>query len=1106
MLGKLLTFMAFTATLSAQTPQAAITGVVTDTQGALIPGATVVLRSADTQVATNTSTNSSGLFTARALPIGRYTLTVERSGFKRYVREGLVLTTGQSLELNLQLEIGQSTETINVNARASSLDTRTSDVSQLIESKTIEDMPIGDRRSMNIINITGAAVFVNYDSGGKPNFSLAGGRTQSQNMFIDGGTAQNMRLGIGQIDTDPPVESTSEVKVLSNSYAAEYGGSAGGVIIATTKSGTNRLKGTLFEYLRNEKLDAGNFFAPFVNGEKVRAPLRYNVFGGTVGGPVVIPKLYKGKDRTFFYFSYEGSRRNEGQTRQMTVPDDLQRNGDFSRTLTAANAVIPIFDPATTRVEAGRGIRDPFPGNRIPSQRFDSVARNLVTFWPNPNKAPDNVTGVNNYRGNWVQSLTRDNLLSKVDHNFSEKDRVTARYLYNSDDLGLTSVFPNPAAETNGTAQRHQQFTYVSWNRVLSPTQLNELRFTYGNRINWQRSLGLDGNWPKQLNLQGLPGSAFPQFSVQGMQALGSAAQERRQFPIQQFQIVDNFSWTRGRHGLKAGFEWRPSMNYEINLPTASGAFTFSPLLTGQPGTAASGLGFASFMLGLPLNFSANATQTLDRRSTYWAWFVQDDWTINRKLTLNLGLRWELDTPMRDTENRMNGFAIDQRNPVSGTPGVVRFMGQNGWPTLPYRTDLNNFGPRLGFAYRPFGEKTVVRGGGGISFAHPFDAGVPNAVALGFSQSLTLNSQDNGLTAPLILRNGLSGFSLQPPALSDAFGAVPVGGAANQAVTFFEGNRATGYSLQYNLTVQHELNGGILLETAFVGNNSRKLPSAGLSINQIPWTILGPANQSQRDRPFPQFSGVTIQNPSLGLSNYNALAARVEKRFAGGFNVLATYTFAKFLNNTNEGGGALGAGAGPYSDLYNRRLDYGRSDNDVRNRLTFSSVYEVPFGKGKRWGSSSPLRYVIGDWALGAIALVQTGAPVTIATQVDTRFNFAAGALRADVSRDPNLSGDARGVARWFDTSAFSQPANYRNGTSGPSVVTAPGKVNFDLSLLRNFPLGENRKFQLRGEFFNLFNKANFGTPGPTLGAPGFGVIGSADPGRRVQIGARLVW
>jgi len=1098
--------LALCAMLSAQTPQAAITGAVTDSQGALVPAATVVVRNADTQLTTSVATNESGLFTARALPIGRYTLTVEHPGFKRYVRTGLVLTTGQNLELNVQLDIGQATETVNVNARTSSLDTRTSDVSQLIESKTIEDMPIGDRRSMNIINITGAAVFVNYDSGGKPNFSLAGGRTQSQNIFIDGGTAQNMRLGIGQIDTDPPVESTSEVKVLSNSYAAEYGGSAGGVIIATTKSGTNQLKGTLFEYLRNEKLDAGNFFAPFVNGEKVRAPLRYNVFGGTIGGPVMIPKLYKGKDKTFFYFSYEGSRRNEGQTRQMTVPDDLQRNGDFSRTVNAANAMIPIYDPATARVEGGRTVRDLFPGNRIPSQRFDSVARNLVSFWPSPNRPPDNVTGANNFRGNWVQTLTRDNLIAKVDHNFSEKDRVTARYMYNSDDLGLTSVFPNPAAETNGTALRHQQFTYVSWNRVVSPTKLNELRFTYGNRINWQRALGLDGNWPKQLNLQGLPGTALPQFNVQGFQTLGSNAQERRQFPIQQFQIVDNFSWTRGRHGVKFGFEWRPSMNYEINLPTASGAFTFSPLSTGQPGTAASGLGLASLLLGQPLNFSANATQVLDRRSTYWAAFIQDDWTISRKLTLNLGLRWELDTPIRDTQNRMNGFAIDQRNPVSGTPGVVRFAGQNGWPTLPYRTDLNNFGPRLGFAWRPFGEKTVVRGGGGISFAHPFDAGVPNAVALGFSQSLSLNSPDNGITSPLILRNGLTGFSLQPPTLNDNFGAVAVGAPPNQAVTFFESNRATGYALQYNLTIQHELNGGILLETAFIGNNSRKLPSSGLSLNQIPWNILGPANQSQRDRPFPQFTGVTVQNPSLGVSNYNAFTARVEKRFSGGFNVLATYTFAKFLNNTNEGGTSLGAGAGPYSDLYNRRLDYGRSDNDVRNRLTFSSVYEVPFGKGKRWGSSNPLRYVIGDWALGAIALVQTGAPVTITTQVDTRFNFAAGGLRANVAQDPNLGGDARTLGRWFDTNAFSQPANYRNGTAGASIVTAPGKVNFDLSLLRNFPLGENRKFQLRGEFFNLFNKANFGTPGAVFGAPGFGVIGAADPGRRVQIGARLVW
>lgn len=1092
--------------LLAQSPQASITGILTDPQGAFIPSTTISARNLATGVVTTAVSNDSGLYQLRALPIGSYVITVEQPGFKRYVREGLVLTTGQNLELSIQLEIGSTTETVNVNERASTLETRTSDVSQLIEAKSMEDMPIGDRRSMNIINITGAAVFVNYDSGGKPNFSLAGGRTQSQNMFIDGGTAQNMRLGIGQIDTDPPIESTSEVKVLTNSYSAEYGGSAGGVIIATTKTGTNQLKGTLFEYFRNEKLDAANFFAPWVNGEKVRAPLRYNVFGGTVGGPVVIPKLYKGRDRTFFFFSYEGSRRNEGQTRQMTVPDAAQRAGDFSRTFAANGTVVPVFDPATGRVEGGRTVRDAFPGNRIPDGRIDPVARNLMQFWPAPNRPPDNITGANNFRGNWVQQLIRDNVLAKVDHNLSAKDRLTGRYLYNSDNLGVTSVFANPAAETNGNALRHQQFLYTSWNRVISPTMLNELRFTYGNRINWARTLGLDGNWPQQLNLRGLPGSAFPQFTVQGFQTLGSNAQERRQFPIQQFQIINNYSWTRGRHNLKFGFEWRPSMNYEVNLPTASGAFTFSPLSSGQPGTANSGLGLASMLLGQPLNFSANATQVLDRRSTYWSGFAQDDWTINSRLTLNIGLRWEIDTPMRDVSNRMNSFDTTQINPVSNTPGVVKFMGLNGWTTNPYQTDLNNFGPRVGLAWRPVGDKTVIRGGIGVFFAHPFDAGVPNAAALGFSESLSLNSPDNGITSPFILRNGLSGFSLQPPTLNDRFGAVAVGAAPTQAITFFEQNRTSGYSTQYNVTVQHELPSSVLLEFGFLGNRSRKLASPNMTLNQIPWNVLGAANQAQRDRPFPQFTNVSTQTPSLGVSNYHAFTARAEKRYAKGFNLLGTYTFSKFNNNTSEGGSALGSGAGPYSDFYNRRLDYGPSDNDVRHRMTMSSVYELPYGKGKRWGNDNPLRYVIGDWAVGGIALVQTGAPVTIATQVDTRFNFAAGALRADVARDPNLPGDARSVSRWFDTSAFSQPANFRNGTAGPGIVRAPGKVNFDMSLLRNFPIGENRKFQLRGEFFNLFNKANFAPPGATLGAPGFGVIGAADPGRRVQLGARLVW
>lgn len=1060
------------------------------------------MRNLATGTPSTVTSNDSGFYALRALPIGRYTLTVEKAGFKKLVRTNMTLTTGQSLELNLTLEVGAVTESISVVATASSIETRSSDVSQLVEAKTIEDMPIGDRRSMNIIGLTGAAVFVNYDAGGKPNFSLAGGRTQSQNFFIDGGTAQNMRLGIGQVDLDPPVETVAEVKVLSNSYSAEYGGSAGGVVIATTKSGTNQLQGTLFEYFRNEKLDAANFFAPIADGRKVRAPLRYNVFGGTVGGPIRIPKLYNGKDRTFFFFAYEGSRRNEGVVRTMTVPTIAQREGNFS-----ANSN-PIFDPATTALVNGQNRRAQFPGNIIPRSRLDAAAQKIATYFPLPNRPPDNATGVNNFRANYVTQFPRDNYTAKVDHNLTQNDKLTFRYLYNSDDRFNTTVFPLDAADTLTDPQRHQHYTYLSYNKILTPSILNELRYTYGNRINWERSKGLGQDWGKTIGLNNLPAGAFPTLNTAGYTAMGAGNQERRQFPIQQHQIIDNFSWVKGRHNLKFGFEYRKSMNYEINRPSASGSFNFVPFSTGQPGTAASGNGFASMLLGLMTNYTVRETEVLNRSSTYWAWFVQDDWKLSRDLTLNLGLRWELDTPIVDSNNRMNGFAIDQINPVSGTPGVVRFMGQDGWPTSPYRTDLNNFGPRIGLAYKVFGkDTTVLRAGYGTYFAHPFDAGAPSSASLGFEKSINLVSPDQGITHPFVLSQGPGSSALASPVLNDSFGSVRVGAAPNTAVTFYEFGRSTGYSHQFNMGLQHVVRGGILLEATYLGNISHKLASTNISLNQIPLEQAAAGQNIQRFRPFPQFSGVTAVLPSLGDSSYHALSTRFEKRFSGGLNFLGTYTWSKFLNNTSEGGGQVGADGGPYSDFYNRRLDYGYSGNDVPHRMTFASVYELPFGAGRRFlNGNSPVRWVLGDWNLGINALLQAGAPFTVTTLVDTRNNFSAGALRADLVGDPTLPTDQRNPSRWFNTAAFAQPAAFRNGTGGVGIVRADGKINFDVSLLKNFPIGERRKIQLRGEFFNLTNQANFGNPGTALGAPGFGVINSADPGRRVQLGARMVW
>ncbi|MBI3684002.1 MAG: TonB-dependent receptor [Acidobacteria bacterium] len=1090
----------FAARMAAQSPEATISGVVTDPQGAVIPNVEVTATSLDRGVKTATRTNPAGFYSLRSLPIGSYTVTADADGFRRHIRHGITLTTGQPLELNIKLEIGAVAESVTVSERSSLLETRSSDASQLIESKTIEDMPLGDRRAMNLIEITGAAVFVDYDSGSKPNFSLAGGRTQSQMFFIDGGAGQNMRIGIGQIDTDPPVETLQEVKILSNGFSAEYGGSASGVVIATTKSGTNQIRGSFFEYLRNQILDAPNFFSPVIDGVKQKPALRYNVFGGTAGGPVR-------RHKTFFFFSYEGSRRRDGSVRTLTVPTELQKAGDFSQTYNGRNVLVAMYDPATSRNESGSVVRDPFPQNRIPAARMDAVALNLLPFYPAANRPPDDLAGANNFRANGVTALTRDNWVIKIDHNVNSYNKIAARYLYNSDNTFGISVFPNRVADPANDTARHQQFWYGTWTRIFSPAMMHELRFTYGARINHAYSKGLGGDWPGKLGLRGVPDDSFPQFSAAGFTALGSGAQERRQFPIQQYQIVSNTSWIRNRHSFKFGGEIRPSLNYEVFRPSISGSLTFSRGFTGLPGNANTGSGLATLLLGVPTNFTQRETPLLDRRSWYLAGFLQDDWTVRDGLTLNIGLRWESDTPIRDRNGRMNAFDTTAINPVSGTPGVVKFLGVNGWRDSPFDPDWNNFGPRFGFAWRPFASKrTVLRGGYGIFFAHPFDRAEANTATLGFELSSTLVLQDNNLGIPYTMGGGLPIRPPQQPVLEDSFGAVPLSQTPNQAVTFFEADRRIGSSQQFNLRIQRELPGQMLLEAGYLGNLSRKLGGDNLSINQIPPWILGPGRTGRQYRPFPQFSNVSILAPSLGVSSYHAGVLKVEKRFSHGLNVLSTYTWSKFLDNTGGGGATLGEEGAAYSNFYNRKADWGPSENDVRHRFTFSSVYQVPFGARRKYLRENPFRYIIGDWSLGAVTTLQTGAPITVQTQTNSTNANSAGAQRADVLRDPNLPAGQRTIARWFDTTAFAQPAQFQFGNQGIGLVRADGRININCSVIRNFSLRERKQVQFRGEFFNLPNHPNFGNPAHQFEGAGFGIVNSARPARQVQIGLRLTY
>ena len=1091
-----LLILLFTASfpLAAQTPEATINGIVTDGTRAALPGVTVTALNTETGQRITVVTNAEGYYALRPLPIGTYVVEAELVGFQKYRREGLTLSTGQTLPLDVTLAVGDVSETLTVRGEAPLLSSRTSELSQVIESQSVEAMPLGDRRAMNLIKMTGAAVFVTYDSGQKPNFSLAGGRTQSQMFWIDGGAGQNMRLGIGQVDVDPPVDTVQEVKVLSNNYAAEYGGSAGGVIIATTKSGTNQLRGSAFEYFRHDALDAANFFAPVVDGRKEQAPLRYNVFGGTVGGPIR-------RDRTFFFFSYEGSRRSTGITNTLTVPTERQRRGDFSETVNSRGVLVPIYDPSTT---AGT-TRQPFTGNVIPASRLDPVAINLMALYPLPNRPADNASGANNFRANYTQRLVRDNYLAKVDHTLGASDKISGRYLYNSDNRFHTSVFAEPAADTLTDALRHQHYFYGSYTRTFGASVVNELRYTYGDRINHETSLGLGGGWPDRIGLRGVSSEAFPRFSVAGFAPLGANTHERRQFPIRQHQLVDTLSYVRGRHAFKTGFEVRPSFNYEVNRPSVSGNFAFTTQPTALPGRAGTGNGLASLLLGFPNSVTIRETEVLDRSSWYLAAFVQDDWTIRSNLTLNFGLRWEVDTPIVDANDRMNGFDPLAINPVSGTPGVVRFAGVDGYPSAPYETDWNNVGPRLGFAWRPGdAEGTVVRGGIGVFFAHPFDHGAPSSASLGFERSATLNTPDNGITAPFFLGSGVPPLELASADRGAGFGAVPVGRPTTTAVTFFERDRKTGYARQFNVGVQQELPARLVLEAAYVGNQSRNLPGPNLSINQIAPDRLGPG-VTQRDRPFPQFSNVSVVLPTIGRSDYHAGMLRVERRFAQGFNLLTTYTYARFMNDTDEGGAGLG-NVGVYSNLYDRAADYGPSANDIRHRMTISGVYELPVGPNRRYLSSGWLGRVVGGWSVGMLGTIQSGPPFTVTTQTNTTNAFSAGALRADVAGDPQLPTGERTLNRWFNTEAFSQPAAFTFGNSGRGILRGDGVVHFDLSLAKNVALTSRQTLQLRVELFNAFNHPNFAIPGTVFGSPTFGVVSDASDGRTVQLGARFVF
>lgn len=1066
-----------------------ITGLISDPSGARLANAKISAKNEATGVVQSTITDLSGEYRISPLPAGRYELTVEISGFQKQNQTGLVLEIGRVTRLDVALQIGQVTESVNVTASTQLLESETATVGQFIENKSVRDMPINGRRVGDLLKLMGNAVYISGDVI-RPRVSVAGSRGDQQQWLLDGVNSSNVALEIPQALFNPPVESVEEVRIQQNNYSAEFGNTSGGVVSISTRSGTNQFHGSAYEFFRNDALDARNFFSAR------KAPLRYNIFGLTGGGPII-------KNRTFIFSSNEWQIQRIGLTRLYTVPTAAQRSGDFSQTATAAGQLIPIYDPATTRPDPtnpSRFIRDPFAGNVIPNDRIDPVSRQLATFYPQPNQAAANLAGANNFSRNGSTNLNLTTWTTKVDHILNEASRLSFRMVLHNFPTDTTPTFAEAAADPDASVTSRRAYSFLgTYIRNFGSRAVNEFRFNYQPRRFRSDTLLGDGGWPEKLGLKGVSGEAFPQITAAGFVNLGSGNQQRIQTPIRDTHIVNVYSHLIRGHSLKFGGEARFGQNVDDLNSLASGTAAFNTQSTGLPSAGTGGNSFASLLLGLPLSGRILNTDIIDRRASYYALFVQDDWKASPNLTINIGLRWETHTPRVDANNRQNSFDLTAINPVSNTPGVVTFAGLNGLGSKVYRGDYNNFAPRFGLAWKPFAQRRLlVRSGYGIYFGPPIPGS--NTASAGFETSGDFSSPDNGITAPFVLRNGFP--PTVPLVLNAGFGAVVPGAAVRLAPTFIGLDRALGYSQQWNFSLQQELKGNIVVEAAYLANVGHKLPAPNTNINQVRPELLGPGNAQLR-RPFPQFGNVTLLSPMWGNSSYHGLNLKVEKRFSQGLNFLANYTWSKFIDDVNADFevGALPAG---YQDFYNRGADRSLSGNDVRHRLSLSSVYELPWGRGRRFLQKGILSQVAGGWNLGGILIAQGGSPFGLVTQTNTSNAFNPGPQRVNVLRDPTLPESERTVARWFDTTAVAAPALYTFGNSSRGLLTGPGLFSVDLSLLKNFRFKESGNVQFRFESLNVANHTNFQAPGRSLGSPTFGAISAALPARVNQLGLKV--
>ena len=1052
--------------VSALSPLAAqnseISGRVLDASKAAVGGAQITLTRTDTGDRRSTVSSTEGYYTYPLLFAGTYEVSVTKEGFQKENRTGITVETGQVSTVDVDLVVGSVTQTVNVATTVPLLQEEASAVNAIVENETIINMPLLDRRSSQLQRLGGFVV--PNGAGTAATFAIAGGRGNNANYLIDGGTAQNLTLGVPTLEYDPPVESMQEFNVSVSNYAAELGRTGGGVIQMTTKSGTNTFHGSAYEYFRNDALDTRTFFS------KTIPELRYNLFGASFSGPIV-------KNKTLFFFNYEGRRQIASTNELLNVPTLAQDQGDF------AGASYVVKNPSTGA---------PFAGTIIPASMLDPVGAKLSLFSPVPN-VPGAPSGKGYLDANDPATTTVNDYIARVDHTFNDNNRLFVRFLGEPGTVLTGTVFPNPAADPFGVDDLDYYYNVSgTYYHSFTPSIINEARYTYTLRKAFAIGAGVNTSVDSQIGLTGVNQAFFPTVVVNGFQTMGNPTQQQRlQGPIRSDAADDNLTVVRAKHTIKMGVEYRYSSNLDKYSPTAGGSFTFNNVATGSA--------LASLELGWVDQASLLATYPLHSRADSYSAFIQDDWRVTPSLTINAGLRWDIDEPRWVEDNRQNSFNETAINPVSGTPGIITFSGLNGVSKYASNWDLHNFGPRLGFAYKVT-NNWVVRGGGAILYTGEYDQATPIVANTGFSTQGSFISPNNGVTPAFLLANGMPPVSSPTTAdLTPGYGAVPVGTKPTTAVAFFNPNRDNGYLYQASLDIQRQFGNNLMLDIGYLGTFGHKLPAPDAqSIDQVPTNLLGAGN-TQDLRPFPQFSNVQIIAADIGASKYDGLNIGIDKRYSNGLLFKANYTYSKFMDNTDSRNElAAYPGTDSFTNYYNQANDWGLSGNDIRHRFVFSTVYQLPVGRSRQFKiNNRALDLVAGGWSIGTILELRTGTPLSPVMLTNTTNSFSDGE-RPNVVGNPNLSSPT--IAEWFNTAAFAAPPAYVFGDAGRTFGTGPGAVNLDGSLLKDFSITERIVTQFRAEVLNTLNHPNFANPNTQFGAATFGQITSLVAGNQSRI------